>query len=91
LVAPAKDAGIVALLIACAFHHLLKITDESVATRIGRARWDQRLMHVECDGKGASETRQLNCTLIARRRRVNCAPNGGRYDAFRTANIGQHQ
>jgi hypothetical protein len=91
LVAPAEDAGIVALLIACAFHHLSKITDEPGATRIRPARWDQRLMHVECDGKGASETRQIHCALAARYRALNCAPNSGRYDAFPTANIGQHQ
>ena len=82
-------AGIVALLIACAFHHLSKITDESGATRIRPARWDKRLMHVECNGKGASQTRQINCALTARHRGVNCAPSSGRYDAFRPANIGQ--
>ncbi len=53
------------------------------------AHWDKRLMHVECDGKGASNSRQLNGALAARHRGVNCAPHSGRYDAFRTANIGQ--
>jgi hypothetical protein len=89
LVAPAEDAGVVALLIACALHHLSEITDESGATRIRPVRWDKRLMHVECDGKGASDTRQINCALAARRRAVNCAANSGRYDAFTTANVGQ--
>ena len=56
LVAPAEDAGIIALLIASAFHHLPQIADDRGGVNVCAARGDERLMHVQRNGESTADT-----------------------------------
>ena len=89
LVAPVEDRGVVVIADARVIHHVLEIADDLRRAKVGAARRDQRLVHVQGAGKRALHAAPIDAALRQEDLAPAAAAHGGSDLVLSAADIRQ--